>query len=83
MIPTEIRNNNSVRDWRRLAMSSHDPLDVEEHWCRMDDERDGDGKYYGEWKDVTSITQAQWDLKRTEEEMERMQKDLLKQAVRR
>lgn len=64
MLPEDVRNDTSVRVYKRLGNST-DPLNIVEMW-----ERDESG----EWQDKSAIARARWQQRLAELEIERLRR---------
>lgn len=64
MLPEDVRNDTSVRVYKRLGTST-DPLNIVEMW-----ERDENG----EWQNKSAIARARWQQRLAELEIERLRR---------
>ena len=64
MLPEDVRNDKSIRIYKRLGNST-DPLNIVELW-----ERDE----HGEWQNKTAVARARWQQRLAELEIERLRR---------
>ena len=64
MLPEDVRNDPSVRIYKRLGNST-DPLNIVEMW-----ERDESG----EWQNKSALARARWQQRLAELEIERLKR---------
>lgn len=81
-IPKDIEQNHSFREYKHLAINGSILSDEYCHFVRKPDERDDkeNHAYYGEWEDVTEKDKQEERIKRKQEEIEEIKRQMLKEA---
>ena len=80
MLPADIANNPHIRSYIVMPMGAEDVANQEERWVRKPhpmDEPAANGHsptYYGEWENQTAIAQAEWEVRKAELELIKLEK---------
>lgn len=80
MLPADIANDNTVRVYIVMPMGAQEPLQQEERWERkphpMDEPANAfhRAKYYGEWVNKTDIAKAEWEVRKGEIELAKLER---------
>lgn len=81
MLPEEVRNDSSVRHYKRMPMAETDSRHVLEAWERAPhpDDDPVHQVYHGEWQNVTARYKAEWEVLMAKDEVERLRREALRQ----
>ena len=80
MLPAYIMNNPHIRSYVVMPIGALDVLQQEERWERKphsDDKPASKGSppiYYGEWENKTAIAQAEWEVRKAELELIKLER---------
>lgn len=80
MLPADIVNNPHVRSFVVMPLGAQDVLQQEERWERKphpDDKPAAKGHppvYHGEWENKTALAKAEWELRKAELELIKLEK---------
>lgn len=81
-IPKDIEQNYSCKEYKHLAINNSILSDEYCHFVRKPDPSDDaeNHTYYGDWEDVTDKDKQEERIKRKQEEIETIKRQMLKEA---